>query len=96
MLVKVLLQFLIFIAVICVLWLVLFGWPMSKAALIGRTPVEVRKQYGEPSYIQDHRKDVRGLNEYRWYYQRGWLGLSLVTFDNNDVVIDVYNGHTGH
>lgn len=59
---------------------------MDEAGLLGRTPEEVREQYGEPFYITDHRKELPDLDEFYWVYQRGWMGASRLTFKKGGVV----------
>ena len=85
----------VFIGTICVIWLLLFGWPSSKSNLMGCTPAEVRKQCGEPWRIEDARNLVAGLDEYSWYYRRGLLGMYVVTF-KKDAVTEVHSGSVGH
>jgi hypothetical protein len=87
---KTLFELLTAIIVGCIIMLVLFGWKMDKASLVGHTPAEVRSEFGEPYSIADFRKE--GGNVCRWRYQRGLLAWSDITFDNNDVVIDVQYG----
>ncbi len=84
----------LFVVVACLMLLLVCGWPMDETGLIGCTPDEVRERYGEPMLIQDHRKQIPGLNEFRWTYRRGWMGESAVEFQNGVVVRVSYRpGH---
>ncbi len=36
--------------------------------------------------VQDHRREVPGLKEFYWMYQRGWLGRSRIKSEDDAVV----------
>ena len=90
MLLKSLGQLLALVIAFCIIWLSCFGWEIDKASVMGHTVAEVREQYGEPDVILDYRK--AGGTGYQWRYFRGLLGQDRITFDQNDVVIEVDGG----
>jgi hypothetical protein len=85
----------VMIGTILLLCLFVFGWPIRDGNVMGCAPADVRKQYGEPWRIVDMRKAVPGDDEYTWYYRRGLIGMSTITF-KKDVVTEVSHGTISH